>query len=472
MDGLKKAQQLRLNAAREIPVNGAYSKPRQRRISAQKGRWVFVGSSLISLLLFLFFMGAFFSPSDTESSKQALPSSETPESPIEEKQQAKVLPLLIRQTDSQVLSNELRPQKNIDSDINLSIGDHSRPVSGRERFETVPYSSGNPDAVPAKLGSQISKVVDENLSEDEISPKDRKEERSLKPEVDSGGDQSVATNNRNETAQEAAAVTPVLHAPLPTEPLPEKPVQTASLSSDEKTLSKPVEVGPEIRASVSPSKEKEGVGAVEWVRQDTRTGVPSVSDAVKQFNLAVSLHRGKETAKAVQSYRKALESDPAFTEAYNNLGLLYQELGEFDKAQEAYQKSAEINPRYEKAYNNLGILFLVRGREDEALEAFQRALTINPNNVESHINLGILYKRRRQPHQAIESYQRALSVQPLHGEAHYNMALLYEQLEDVDLAVRHYQKFVQAASTTYPGLASKVQKHIGHLQRTKNAKNR
>src|SRR3990172_2523456 len=77
MEGLKKAQQLRLNTAPIIRVNEAYSKPHQRRISAQKGRWIFVGSSLAGFLLFLFFMGASFSPSNTDASKQAPPSPET-----------------------------------------------------------------------------------------------------------------------------------------------------------------------------------------------------------------------------------------------------------------------------------------------------------------------------------------------------------------------------------------------------------
>jgi tetratricopeptide (TPR) repeat protein len=194
---------------------------------------------------------------------------------------------------------------------------------------------------------------------------------------------------------------------------------------------------------------------------------PSISEATAHFNQGVDFHRKRNNLKAIQAYEKVIELDPVYIEAYNNLGVLYQEMGLYQKALEVFEKAIQINPRYEKILNNLGTLLLLRERYEESKEAFQKALAINPNNVESHVNLGILLKKQGQMEQAIESYRRALAIDPLHGEAHYNTGLLYEQLGDIEMAIDHYQKFVQIASKTHPDLVSKVKRHLNYLMTIK-----
>jgi len=194
------------------------------------------------------------------------------------------------------------------------------------------------------------------------------------------------------------------------------------------------------------------------------------SDVLIHFNSGVSFYNQKEFSKAIQAYQKVIELDPTYVEAYNNLGIIYQMIGDVERAFESYQKSTKINPRYEKGYNNLGILLLLKDRNEEALEAFQKALAINSNNIESHINLGILLKKKGEWEKAIESYRRALAISPLHGETHYNIALLYEQLENLELAISHYQQFIQLSSKSHPELVSKVQRHFNALVESRRNK--
>jgi len=227
----------------------------------------------------------------------------------------------------------------------------------------------------------------------------------------------------------------------PSVPLPDQPVQKPSPAlPKQEVLAKPKD-------------------------SELETGKPrtAASDALIHFNSGVDLYHQRDYAKAIQAYQKVIEIDPGYAEAYNNLGIIYQEAGDFDRALSTYQKAVEINPRYEKALNNLGVLLYLKGRYEESVRAFQKALTLNANNIESHINLGILFKKQGQVDQAIESYQRALAINPLHGEAHYNMALLYEQLGNVEIAIGHYQKFIQMASKTHPELVSQVKRHLNYL---------
>ena len=62
--------------------------------------------------------------------------------------------------------------------------------------------------------------------------------------------------------------------------------------------------------------------------------------------------------------------------------------GRFDEAIENYRKAIQINPNYSEALNNLGVALADKGRFDEAIENFRKAIQINPNRTETYINLG------------------------------------------------------------------------------------
>ena len=224
----------------------------------------------------------------------------------------------------------------------------------------------------------------------------------------------------------------------------------------------------QIKPSLPPSLKEEALSKPTETERGEAKDQPIASEAIHHFNLAVSFSNQRETLRAIQSYQKAIELNPAYVEAYNNLGIIYQEAGDLDKAFQIYQKVTEINPQYEKAYNNLGIILHLKGRLEEATAAFQKALTLNPNNVESLINLGVLFRKQGQSDKGIEFYQKALAINPLRGETHYNIGLLYDEMENIDLAVNHYQKFIQLSSKAYPILASKVEHRVSILSKAKN----
>ncbi|MBD69746.1 hypothetical protein CMK21_06440, partial [Candidatus Poribacteria bacterium] len=72
------------------------------------------------------------------------------------------------------------------------------------------------------------------------------------------------------------------------------------------------------------------------------------------------------------------------------LGLALQEQGELDQAIQAYHRALEINPNYSEAYNNLGNVLKEQGKLDDAVLAYRSALGINPDYSEAHNNLGLV----------------------------------------------------------------------------------
>ncbi len=213
------------------------------------------------------------------------------------------------------------------------------------------------------------------------------------------------------------------------------------------------------------SKETEPPASLEIKKEK---GGREVADSVivSLFNSAVVFHRQGELSKAIEAYRKVIDLNPVYIEAYNNLGILHQEMGNFDGALKFYQKAVEIDPRYEKGWNNLGILWTLKGDLQKAKDCFQTILSINPNHLESHLHLGTIWKKEGQWQKAIESYQFALSLDPLRGETHYHLGLLYEEMGRMDLALPHYETFIHLSAPSYPELTLKVQRRL-HLWRSK-----
>ncbi|MEK7088833.1 MAG: tetratricopeptide repeat protein, partial [Patescibacteria group bacterium] len=65
--------------------------------------------------------------------------------------------------------------------------------------------------------------------------------------------------------------------------------------------------------------------------------------------------------------------------AHNNLGLIYANKNKLKEAEEEYKKELEINPYYDNAYYNLGLLYWNEKRYDEAVNSWKKTLELNPN---------------------------------------------------------------------------------------------
>ena len=77
--------------------------------------------------------------------------------------------------------------------------------------------------------------------------------------------------------------------------------------------------------------------------------------------------------RAIADYGEALRLDPGYALAYNNSGLSYANLGDFDSAIADYGEALRLDPGLAFAYGNRGIVFLELGRNEEAERDFAEA---------------------------------------------------------------------------------------------------
>ena len=105
--------------------------------------------------------------------------------------------------------------------------------------------------------------------------------------------------------------------------------------------------------------------------------------------------------------KKALEINPNYADAHNNLGIAMQGLNNFLKALSCYEKAIEIKPIFPQAYHNLGLIFYKLGKIEKAKNCYEKALKISPDYADAHNNLGIVFKELGNFEEAINCYEKA-----------------------------------------------------------------
>tara|TARA_B100001971_G_scaffold164743_1_gene155282 strand:+ start:750 stop:2093 length:1344 start_codon:yes stop_codon:yes gene_type:complete len=82
---------------------------------------------------------------------------------------------------------------------------------------------------------------------------------------------------------------------------------------------------------------------------------------------------------SVKTFDKAIQLDPKYVEAYNNLGNAMMELGKFEDAINIYKKALNLKPEYASGYNNLASALDDLGKYEEAIFNYSKAIEFNPD---------------------------------------------------------------------------------------------
>jgi tetratricopeptide (TPR) repeat protein len=171
------------------------------------------------------------------------------------------------------------------------------------------------------------------------------------------------------------------------------------------------------------------------------------------FAQGISLVATNNRWKASSAFRKALQLDPTFAEAYRWLGdlLVRSPRRLYDQAIQAYEKALQQSPDMAEAYVGLGEARQAKGQFDEALQDYRKALAIEPENARVHFGMGkIYYQEKQQYHEAVAEYQRAIQLEPGFVEAHMSLGDLYEEKGLYPEAIARYQE-VLAIEPSHPG---------------------
>lgn len=81
--------------------------------------------------------------------------------------------------------------------------------------------------------------------------------------------------------------------------------------------------------------------------------------------------------EALSFYQKAIQLDPSSAPVYNDLGVVYEMLGEPANAEQAYLRAVSLDPAYAKAYFNLAQVYEGKGNVLGAAEYWIKLLRVS-----------------------------------------------------------------------------------------------
>jgi tetratricopeptide (TPR) repeat protein len=91
---------------------------------------------------------------------------------------------------------------------------------------------------------------------------------------------------------------------------------------------------------------------------------------------------------------------------YRNQGTEAQRIADNDKALRLFQKAVELDPAYAVAYNDLGIIFELKGQLDKAEASYLKAVKIDPLYLSPCTNLALLYENKRELDRALYYWKK------------------------------------------------------------------
>ncbi|MCH8320673.1 MAG: tetratricopeptide repeat protein [Acidobacteria bacterium] len=150
--------------------------------------------------------------------------------------------------------------------------------------------------------------------------------------------------------------------------------------------------------------------------------------AIVHFFRGANFQRDKELNEAIDQYKQALKLDDQFAEAYNNLGTVYFEKGDYGKATEFYEKALDLHEDFAAAHSNMGTVYARQAHRmnvtqfyRRAIVHLQKAIELDPNLPEAYNTLGIVYHRRGEYHRSSEFFMTAKHVRPSYVDAYNNL---------------------------------------------------
>jgi Flp pilus assembly protein TadD len=92
------------------------------------------------------------------------------------------------------------------------------------------------------------------------------------------------------------------------------------------------------------------------------------SDAKAQVEFGINVAQRGLWREAIYRWEKAVELDPTYAAAFNDLAIAYEHEGQLDKARKAYEKALEIEPENSQIRQNYELFKEINDRSSQAKE--------------------------------------------------------------------------------------------------------
>lgn len=157
-----------------------------------------------------------------------------------------------------------------------------------------------------------------------------------------------------------------------------------------------------------------------WLRSKISSGSASAEASFQSANARIAQGRLDE---AERLYRAALEAQPAYADAWNNLGSLLKDRGRIEEAERALANAVRIRPQFAEAHFNLGTLLMDLRRYAEAAEHLKSSLAADPTQADAQYWVGNASMALGDARTARAAYEAALRLDGGHLKARWSLVM-------------------------------------------------
>ena len=198
------------------------------------------------------------------------------------------------------------------------------------------------------------------------------------------------------------------------------------------------------------------LGALLMAQRRPREAVAPLEEAARQSanpeletHLAIALRDIGRTDEALAWFGRAVERQPVYARAFQELGNLLRAKRRYAEAQAVLKRGLEAAPTVADLSLALGGVCLDRADASGAKIAFARALSIVPGNVDALLGFGVALQYEGDFARAAERFRRVLAHHAGHHRARMNLGYCLIELGQVDEGIACLRAAVEAAPHNY-----------------------
>jgi tetratricopeptide (TPR) repeat protein len=159
-------------------------------------------------------------------------------------------------------------------------------------------------------------------------------------------------------------------------------------------------------------------------------------EARKQYNAGIKNFTRENYADALPYFKKAVEIDPKFVYALDNLAICYRRTGDLDNALATYEKSLAVSPKGRTPLQNIPVIYELKKDYVKALVSYKKLLQHFPDDAEAYYGMGrisIIYTDELE--NGVDYMCKAYTIyvkekSPYSNDAEKNLAYAYKKMKE------------------------------------------
>lgn len=160
--------------------------------------------------------------------------------------------------------------------------------------------------------------------------------------------------------------------------------------------------------------------------------------------------QGKFT-RAIQTFKRALEIDPAYSDASVGLSIIYNDLGKYQEGKTVFEEAQKhltqnsrrtdpyLEERLASKHMELGDMYFQCQRFDEAMEQYYRASNLTSRKPDALMKVVEVYLRKDQGAKAIKELKKLMDTYPAYIPAKLKLGVVLYNSNRVVEAIQQWE---------------------------------